>query len=441
MRGGEIDRKALRGCAPATPGLTLPSRTLTALTTSALALPGLATSARADTPIEQASAAYAFSYYLEDDLSPGKFADGNGSRQRYEVETHQFEFALPVSKRMDLGVDFLYEEMSGASPWFVIADPDDPEKTVQAMSGATIEDTRYDLTADLGYYMEESRDDFSLGFSKENDYLSVHGGIGTERSFADKNTTLSFSGSASYDWIEPNREGFPTRPKAGEKWSVDLFAGLSQVVSRSAAVQATVNYKHSDGYLSDPYKLIAVIDGANLSDQRPDAKDQVSLLARYRQHIEPLAASLHLDYRFYVDTWQVTSHTFDFAWHQNIFDWVTITPGVRYYSQSKAEFYETLLPIGSSDTIDRSSDFRLSPYGAISWKVKAEVGLEDLLDYGPGSSAEALGFTGVLDLILALSYERYLSDGAFAIKSVNETDEAPGLVNFQIFAVTLTGRF
>lgn len=440
MRGGEFEGKTEGGRTPATQGLAMPSRALTALTTSALAVPGLALPARADSPIEQATAAYAFSYYLEDDLSPGKFADGVGSRQRYEVETHQFEFALPVSSRIDVGVDFLYEEMSGASPWFVTFD-DDEDKTVQAMSGATIEDTRYDLTADLGYYMEESRDNFSLGFSKENDYLSVHGGLGTERSFADKNTTFSLSGSFAYDWIEPNRDGFPSRPKAGEKWSVDLFTGLSQVVSRSAAVQATFNYKHSDGFLSDPYKLIAVIDGANLNDQRPETKDQASLLARYRQHIEPLSASLHLDYRFYADSWEITSHTFDLAWHQTVLDWLTLTPGLRYYSQSKAEFYETLLPIGASESMDRSSDFRLSPYGAISWKLKAEVGLEDVLDYGVGSSAEALGFTGALDLILALSYERYISDGAFAIVSVSESDEAPGLVDFQIFAVTLTGRF
>ena len=40
-----------------------------------------------------------------------------------------------------------------------------------------------------------------------------------------------------------------------------------------------------------------------------------------------------------------------------------------------------------------------------------------------------------------MSYERYLSDGNYALVSVEEDDEAPGLVKFQVIAVTLTGRF
>ncbi|MBY0399485.1 DUF3570 domain-containing protein, partial [Myxococcota bacterium] len=219
-----------------------------------------------------------------------------------------------------------------------------------------------------------------------------------------------------------------------------LFGGLTQLLSRASAIQATVNYKHSDGYLSDPYKAITTTDPGLglLSDSRPGTKDQGSLMLRYRHHVEPIAASVHFDYRFYADTWQVTSHTFEVAWHQNLFGWLTIAPGARYYSQSKAEFYDTILP---QVVNHRSSDYRLSPYGAISWKVKTEVSLEDLFDYQPGSRAEALGFSGGLDLFLAFSYERYISDGAFAIKSVATRDEAPALVSFQVFAFTLSGRF
>lgn len=425
-------------------GLSLPGRALTALTTSALALPGIATPARADTPIEQASAAYAFSYYKEDDLSPSRFS-GTGSRQRYEVLTDQLEFDFPVSKRMDVGVDFLYEKMSGASPWYVEASG---TERVQVMSGATIDDTRYDLTADLDYYLEDAKDTFSGGFSKEQDYLSVHGGLGTERSYFDKNTTLSLSGAFSYDWIEPNNPNLSlARPASGEKWSVDFFGGVSQLLTRASAIQFTGNFKYSNGYLSDPYKAIRGIGPSDglISDRRPSEKHQGSLMVRYRHHFafhDLFPASLHLDYRFYADDWSITSHTFEVGWHQG-FGWLTIVPAVRYYSQSKAEFYDTLLQAGAAenDPGNRSSDYRLSPYGAISWKVKAEVGLDDVLDYQASPSFEAVGFSGGLDLFIALSYERYLSDGSFGLVSVDDVDEAPALVDFQVFALTLTGRF
>lgn len=443
MRGEREGKKEMeRRAAPE--GRELPGRAIAALTTSALSIPGLAGSAAADTPIEQASAGYAFSYYVEDDLEPEDFS-GSGARERYEVLTHQLEFDFPTSQRMDVGVDFLYEKMSGASPWYVEANG---TERVQVMSGATIDDTRYDLSADLDYYLEDAKDTFAAGFSKEQDYFSVHGTIATERSFFDKNTTFNLSGTASYDWIDPNNPGLSlARPETGEKWSVELFTGLSQLLTRASAVQVTGSYKYSNGYLSDPYKAIRGIgpgDGI-LSDRRPSEKHQGNLMARYRHHFpfhDLFPASVHVDYRFYADDWAVTSHTFELAWHQG-FAWFTLTPAVRYYSQSKADFYDTLLPAGAaeSDPGDRSSDYRLSPYGAISWKVKAEIGLEDLLDYQASSRAQSIGLSGGVDLFVALSYERYLSDGAFGIVSVDDADEAPALVDFQVFALTVSGRF
>lgn len=418
-----------------------PGPALAALTTSALALPGIAGSAKADAPIERATATSSFSYYFEDNLSPSRFATGQGSRERYEVYTGQFRFDVPVAERIDVGLDVLYEEMSGASPWYVIADTNGD--SVQVMSGATIEDERVEVTADVDFYLDTGKDTASFGFSKEKDYLSLYGGIGAERNFNDRNTTLSVSGALSYDWIEPtDANSNPTRPESKEKWSVDLFAGLSQILTRASALQATINYKHSDGYLSDPYKLVATLGGGtgNVGDSRPDSKDQVSLLLRYRHHIEPITASIHADYRLYADDFGVTSHTIELAWYQNLFEWLTLTPSARWYSQSKADFYEAILAPGSTPN-HRSSDYRLSPYGAFAWKIAAEVELEDLWDYDAPRWLQAVGVANGLDLIAGLSYERYYSDGDFAIQSVSEKDEAPSLVRFRVVAFTLSGRF
>lgn len=426
--------------------LPRPSKALTALTTSALALPGIAGSARAEGPIERATGAYAFSWYKEDNLSPSRFS-GAGSRERYEVLTHQLRFDLPVAERADIGIDFLYEEMSGASPWFVEVDPDDPaDGRLQVMSGATIEDERIDLTADIDFYMDEGKDNLSAGFSRERDYLSVHAGLGTERNYNEKNTTLSGSFAFAYDWIEPtDADIFIERPTAGERFSFDLFTGLSQIISRASTAQITLNYKHSNGYLSDPYKAIRGFSASDvlLSDQRPDTKDQVSILARYRHHFEALSGSLHLDYRFYWDDFGVTSHTAEIGWYQTFFDLVTIAPGFRWYSQSKADFYDTVLEAGitEDDPRNRSSDFRLSPYGAVSWKIKAEVELVDLFEYRPPSWLEAIGISEGFDLTASVSYERYLSDGDLSIVRIQEADEAPGLVRFRLVAFSLSGRF
>ena len=423
-------------CGPV--GLSAPTRRLAALTTSALALPGIAGTARADAPIERAEASAAFSYYMEEDLSDKDLFDGDP--ERYEVFTGQLRFDMPVSERFDVGMTVLYEEMSGASPWYVVPSAA-TGRPLQVMSGATIEDQRLDLALDLDYYMENGKDTFAAGFSREKDYLSVHGSFGAERNFNDKNTTVSASAAFSYDWIEATDCGFAqSRVCFGEKWNLDLFASFSQVLTRSTIGQVTVNYKHSDGYLADPYKAIQQLGGGLLPDRRPNEKDAVTILGRIRQHVEPLDASVHFDYSFHANTFKTTSHTFELAWYQSIGDIVTITPSVRYYSQSKAEFYDVVLPPGVTRG-NQSSDFRLSPYGAFSTRLKVEAALEDLFRTGTATSLERFGLSGAIDLFIAVSYERYLSDGSYALTSVSDFDEAPGLVGFQIFAGTITGRF
>ena len=113
---------------------------------------------------------------------------------------------------------------------------------------------------------------------------------------------------------------------------------------------------------------------------------------------------------------------------------------MRWYSQSKADFYEAVLPEGKTPS-NRSSDYRLSPYGAVSWKLKAEVELDDIWSYDAPDWLQQVGFSNGLDLFAAISYERYYSDGDLGLSDVKESDEAPALVRFRVFAFTLTGRF
>lgn len=441
MDRSDENEECVHGASEAEAGATFPlprqNRTLTALATGALALPGIAGSARADAPIERASASTAFSYYREDQIPQKRLASGN-ENQRYEVFTQQIRFDIPTSERTDVGIDVLYEDMSGASPWYVTAEGG---RRVQVMSGATIDDQRTDVKVDLDYYMDTGKDTMSLGYSVENDYESWSLGLATERNFNDKNTTFNLALGANFDEIEPTRTGFSSRIVSDHKWAITAFAGLSQVLSRASVAQVTVNFKHSDGFLDDPYKLVAPVGGGpNVSDARPHDRDQVTILTRYRHHFEDIEGSLHLDYQFYADSWSIVSHAAEFGWYQTLGEIFTIAPSFRYYSQSKADFYEPLLPAGVVP-IERSADYRLSPYGAVSARIKFEVEFEDVLEYDAEGWRERIGLSDGLDLILSLAYERYISDGDIGLTSVGEFDQNPGLVNFQVISFTVNGRF
>jgi len=394
---------------------------LAALTASALALPGLAPPARADTPADRWSLSHATSFYVEDDLDSSRAAPGSET-SRYEVRTHQLDLRAPFTDRTDLALHFVQESMSGATPWFV--EPDADGNPVQVMSGATVKDERQDFLGTGNYYLDNGRLSLSGGLSTENDYFSGNGGLEAAIDFNEKTTTLSSGFGFSFDTIEPTDANlFPTRVDEEEKQSYSVFAAISQVLNREAALQSGLTLQHSTGFLSDPYKLVSV-GGVNLADSRPDARNQLTWLSRYRHHFSKVEGTLHADYRFYFDDWDVYSHTVELAWYQSLFERFRLIPSLRYYDQSQAEFYAPYflaLPSGGL----ASSDYRLSPYGAISWKLKAEAALPDWPLH--------------MDWIVGVAWERYLSGGDLALSEVRF--ENPGLVSFNVFTLSLSARF
>lgn len=96
-----------------------------------------------------------------------------------------------------------------------------------------------------------------------------------------------------------------------------------------------------------------------------------------------------------------------------------LSPGVRWYSQSQAEFYAPYYQ-SLRDDGRASSDYRLSPYGAISLRVDLR---------------RALGH----DWELGVGAEWYEASADYAIGSVKL--ENPALVEYWILSARLGKRF
>ena len=105
------------------------------------------------------------------------------------MSTQQLGLAAPVTDWLDMSLDVTHETMSGASPWYNGADA--ARTPIQIISGATISDTRNDLSLHGNYYTEDGRLGFGGGYSTENDYDAINFGTDGELHFNEKNTTLS----------------------------------------------------------------------------------------------------------------------------------------------------------------------------------------------------------------------------------------------------------
>ena len=105
--------------------------TLMALTSSALLLPAYQ-GAMADAQPEFAEIGMRYSKYQEDDILSNKAFGGDS--ERYDIDVAQFHLLAPVADDWSFALDVEWEDMSGASPWFVGESLSDSPKVI--MSGA-----------------------------------------------------------------------------------------------------------------------------------------------------------------------------------------------------------------------------------------------------------------------------------------------------------------
>ncbi|WP_430462846.1 DUF3570 domain-containing protein [Thalassolituus sp. LLYu03] len=387
---------------------------LAALAAAAATLPVQAES----TPTEQVLA-YRYSQYQEADAPRARTY--TPITERYSIDVHQFRYARPLGDDWYLNSEFQYETMSGASPLQTYEN--ESGQSVLLMSGASIEETRYDLKLAPKRYFSGAMDGLldataggNLAISVENDYQSLAGGVDGSLELFNKHTTLSGSLSMSLDQLSPSDAEISDARTAADgrsKRSVSVYEGITQVLNKNRVLQVGVGYTRLSGYLSDPYKWF---------DYRPGERGQLTVTAQLREFFAVAdGAALHTDYRYYSDNWGIRSHTFTARWSQSLnmaglrF---RLTPFVRYYRQTAADFY-SLERTPANDAFN-SSDYRLASYGSFG--------------YGLESRAE------FRDWAITLDWQQYDSSEDFAIVQTSNT-ETPGLVDFTVLSAGIEYRY
>lgn len=246
-------------------------------------------------------------------------------------------------------------------------------RSVMVMSSASPE-TRNQANFGLSREWNEAAFNISGGFSKERDYQSTFGNVGGRVDFNQKLTSFKYGAGytdsqigaildhdaspyitkrAFSEHIE-RRDGSEILRGKRHDWVGNL--GITQVLNKSALLDANFSYTHSNGYLENPYKVMTAIfvDPAELNnnqktfingdvrallEQRPDNRNQFAFNAKYVQYINTFDAALHLGYRVSSDDWGINTHTFDASWVQPLGSGWMLTPRIRYYSQDSASFY------------------------------------------------------------------------------------------------------
>ncbi|CCK77041.1 conserved hypothetical protein [Oleispira antarctica RB-8] len=380
---------------------------LSALSAAAMAIPAQAEVAPTDKIFS-----YRYTSYQESDAPRERtFTPELG---RYQIEVQQFGYQTPLDESWYLASELQFETMSGASPTQTYKDANG--KSALTMSGASIEEQRIDIKVAPKKYFAHGTAGGLVALSKENDYESIALGLDGTLEIFDKHTTLIGSLSVSNDKLSPTDARISasrTEADGRKKRSFSVYEGINQIIDKYSSFQAGISYTQLTGYLSDPYKF---------EDRRPGSRDQVTFSVQHKQFSNVLdGAALHSSYRYYYDDWGIESHTLDVKWAQSFNLGKTrliATPLVRYYTQTKANFYS--LEQNPTDDLLNSSDYRLSSYGAIT------IGLNSELKFKQWA--------------LHLDWQQYTSREIMALFG-RDSDETPALVNFSTFTAGIDYKF
>lgn len=350
----------------------------------------------------------------------------------------------------------VFDVLTGASPNG--ATPSDDVQTFTRPSGNgeytinptedplddTFKDTRVALSADWSEPI--NRDwEYSTGVygSREYDYMSFGLNGGLKRYLNNKNTTLNFGLSFAHDMVDPvgnSPVGLTAMPHHSSptydadralsrddgsqtKDIIDALFGVTQVINRQMLMQFNYSISLSDGYLNDPYKMLSVIEddpldanyGGNLLDgngsriylyeQRPDSRMKHALFWQTKYALDG-GDVIDTSYRFMLDDWGITSHTFDLAYRWNL-EGFYLEPHVRYYMQSEADFYQRFLTeteynSGTPTLKEASADYRLADMDAMTlgakygWKIDKNREFSIRADYYMQTSSGENGFGELL---------------------------------------------
>ncbi|MCJ8273570.1 MAG: DUF3570 domain-containing protein [Psychrosphaera sp.] len=384
---------------------------LQALAAAALALPGIA---GADEGDNQYQFGYRFHSYSEDALSAEQ--TGNQPVERYEVRANQFNLSAEVGDDLSLNLAYQHENMAGASAWFTRKDQNG--KVIQVMSGASISDSRQDFKLNGAYKLEDKQIGLSIATSQEDDYESLSFGANISYDFDNKLSTFSLAADVSNDDVTPtDSDLFNYRVVSESKRSTSILAGWSRIINKSSIFQVSIGYTDKNGYLSDPYKQVFV-NFDLLNDTRPTSRTSKTLSVRYRLSLKSTGGTLHGDYRYYTDSWDIDSHTYELSYYQPLGWDMQLIPSIRLYKQDAAFFYQHYYDQVSSDGL-HSTDYRLSAYGAQTLSLTLRKKFDSMTWH--------------------LKAQQYASGKDKAFASYNDAN--PALLDFTLFSAGVDFKF
>lgn len=193
-------------------------------------------------------------------------------------------------------------------------------------------------------------------------------------------TTLSLSYAYGDDVVGMSTDPTFRRENKRQQYGV----GLTQIFTRNLITSLNFETITDEGFLNNPYRSVRYLDpseGRGYAYERelyPRTRTSNAIGLRARYHL-PYRAAVQAEYRYFIDTWDIESHTGSLSYIHPWEDW-TFEGKLRLHTQTGAHFFQDIFSRPEATNF-RGRDKELSPLSSVTLKLLATY---EFLDDGWG---------------------------------------------------------
>ncbi len=280
---------------------------------------------------------------------------------------------VSAGARADVSATYAVDVISGATP---------VSSSVDAVSGATrFEEVRHGADIGGGGYLGKSswRLDGRYGVSVEPDYETHLLGLGASGDLFKRMVTLSVQYTASFERLMSVHD----EQLSERTLSNALDVSWAQILGRTTTLTARLrgelrSCSKAYGCEASPYRYVPLSDGVGaivtVQERHPESRLRGAAALDLSQYLGA-GFALHVNYRYYHDSWQIGGHSAatSIAWG-GFGERLIIRLGARGSLQSAASFYQARYEtgVGGPQVPDlRTSDRELSGLRTASASLRA----------------------------------------------------------------------
>jgi hypothetical protein len=225
-----------------------------------------------------------------------------------------------IADKVSLGASYYVDSVSNASI-----------DVVTTASPFRERRTEYGFTADYAY--RDSKITLGTTTSSEPDYKASSVSLDVAQEVFGGMSTVNVGFTRGSDKV--GKHGAPEFSDYAKHWQYRL--GLTQILTPRWIASVNVEALSDDGYLGNPYRSARVF-GAAVPERDPRTRSARAL--KFRVLGEAGArASVHADYRYYWDTWDIKAHTVELGYSRWFGEAWLADATLRYHTQGHALFY------------------------------------------------------------------------------------------------------